>query len=304
MIGRTLEARNQILGTVGWLLAAAVLVAIAFAARQVGWAVFAILPATIGIAFLFSQPPEFHAEVTSSELVVHSHGLTIPYGDIRRVWYAGRGAQAVYLTHARGVLRIPQASGMSAFDIYAFLCRMQTPQPPPDVHPTIRSYLHTQMHTFGMDRVWAHNARANTRESEGRRSKLVGFALLATVVLWFIAAAALQEGGWAGAALLLALIALLGYALRGSLLTVGRGIKNWRESSLVVSPAGLALAQGDLKGELRWKELRNVKLRERGTTGQRRIEMRVEGAQINIMDLYDSPISEIHRQIMHYWEAG
>jgi hypothetical protein len=103
---------------------------------------------------------------------------------------------------------------------------------------------------------------------------------------------------------LLALIALLGYALRGSLLTVGRGIKNWRESSLVVSPAGLALAQGDLKGELRWKELRKVKLRERGTTGQRRIEMRVEGAQIDIMDLYDSPISEIHRQIMHYWEAG
>ncbi len=104
--------------------------------------------------------------------------------------------------------------------------------------------------------------------------------------------------------MLLALVALLAYVLRGSIATAGRGIKNWREASLVIGPAGLALSQGDLTGELRWKELRDVKFKDKAATGQRRIELRVEGAQINIMDLYDSPMNEIHRQITQYWNAG
>ncbi len=262
------------------------------------------MPASIGLAFLFSQPPEFHAEVTPSELVIHSHNLTIPYRDIRRLWFGGRDARAIYVTHERGVLRIPRTLGVSLYDLYGFLCKMQPPQPLPEVNASIRAYFHIQLHTFGLDRVWAHNARSSGYESEGRRSKFVGLALVITVVLWCISAALLQEGGWAGAGMLLALFALLGFLLRGSLVAVGRGVKHWRESSLVIGPAGLALVQGDLQGELRWKELRDVKLKDRGSAGRRRIEMRVEGAQIHVMDLYDSPIGEIHRQIVHYWTAG
>jgi hypothetical protein len=67
---------------------------------------------------------------------------------------------------------------------------------------------------------------------------------------------------------------------------------------------GLALAQGDLVGELRWAELRSVKLRNSSAPRHRRIELSVEGAQIHIRDIYDGPLAEIHQQIDDYWRAG
>ncbi len=176
MIGHTLEARNPYWGGILWLIVAAAFLAITLVTKQLGWAVFGILPAAVGVAFLFSNPPDFYAEVTPSELIVHSHQQTIPYREIRRVWYPGSNARAVYVQHSRGVLRIPRTFKASAAQIHAFLCSVQPPAPPPDVHPTIRHYYQTQLHTFGMDRVWAHNARLEYLEYENRRSKLVGWA--------------------------------------------------------------------------------------------------------------------------------
>ena len=79
-------------------------------------------------------------------------------------------------------------------------------------------------------------------------------------------------------------------------------------SSLVLSPVGLALVQGDLQGELRWEQLRDVQLvskprffqmgQENVRTG---IWLRVEGAQIVIADIYDRPLPIIFERIKAYW---
>jgi hypothetical protein len=88
-----------------------------------------------------------------------------------------------------------------------------------------------------------------------------------------------------------------------------RSIKRWRQASLVISPQGLALVQGDMQGELRWDEVRDVRIRRRdrssfelssGTAGPG-ILLRVEGATVSIADLYDRPLVIIHQNILQYW---
>jgi hypothetical protein len=305
MIGQTLETRNPpVTGAIWWLLAAVICLGLAFATQKPGWGVLAILPALMGVACLLTQEPEFHAEVTPRELIVHSLNQVVSYPEIKELWYAGGDARAVYVTHSRGLLRIPRTSKFSASEIYTFLTQMLPRKLVPQINPAISNYFQSHLRTFGADRVWAHTARTKKYDTDGRRRSFVGYAIFATVILWCIGAAVLQEPGWAGVAILGGIIALLVYVLQGSLSSLGRGIKNWRDSSLVVSPAGLALAQGDLKGELRWKEIRSLRLKDKGPVGRRRIEVRVEGALITIFDFYDSPISEIHRQIERYWTAG
>ena len=39
----------------------------------------------------------------------------------------------------------------------------------------------------------------------------------------------------------------------------GPRIRNWQLSSLVIGPAGLAMVQGDMRGELRWAEVRRMR---------------------------------------------
>ena len=39
----------------------------------------------------------------------------------------------------------------------------------------------------------------------------------------------------------------------------GANIKGWTKASLVISPLGLALVQGDMKGEMHWDELESLK---------------------------------------------
>jgi hypothetical protein len=305
MIGQTLEYRRPFpIGAVLWLVIAIGCVALAFVTREVHWAVFGILPATIAAALIATQPPEFHAELTDKGLILGLSQHVVAYHEITRIWLATRGSQAVYVMHQQGSLRIPGNSVASAKQIHDFLASMRPPQPFPVVHGAIGPYLTSQVQAFGSDKIWAHSARTPRFEIEGERGKAVMFALLATFVAWIVAAIALESPGWGGAAMFLGLGMLIGLLVRGSFSSVGRGVKNWQESSLIIGPAGLALAQGDLKGELRWKEVREVKLRTRGGPSQRRVELRVDGAQINIMDFYESSIGEIHRQIQHYWTTG
>jgi hypothetical protein len=78
-----------------------------------------------------------------------------------------------------------------------------------------------------------------------------------------------------------------------------------RRSGLVIAPDGLALLQGDLSGEMRWEELRDVKLAERAGPNSTApgIVLQVKGAAITITDVYDRPVALIHQQICHYWRG-
>jgi hypothetical protein len=72
-------------------------------------------------------------------------------------------------------------------------------------------------------------------------------------------------------------------------------IKDIELSSLVLSPAGVALRQGDLKGELKWEEIRGVTLRR-----NRPLTVQLAGVTISVFDVYDRSLAEIHSQMRQY----
>ena len=149
MIGQTLEKHTPVVsGAAWWFLTAMVCLAIALFSREVGWGVLAILPATLGLAFLLTQEREFHAELRPQELIVNSLHQTIGYSEIREIWYAGTDARAVYVVHSQGILRIPKTARFSATEIYAFLAQMLPRRLNQQIHPAINHYFQSHLKTF------------------------------------------------------------------------------------------------------------------------------------------------------------
>jgi hypothetical protein len=91
---------------------------------------------------------------------------------------------------------------------------------------------------------------------------------------------------------------------------VNSGIRRRDQASLVISPSGLAMPQGDMKGRMYWGELRDSRLsrgiesfRFGGASGPAGIHLIVEGAEILVADIYDRPLPLIYGRIRRYWQV-
>lgn len=79
-------------------------------------------------------------------------------------------------------------------------------------------------------------------------------------------------------------------------------VKNADDAVLIVTPGGLALNQGDLRGELRWSEVQKISLNSRvsnfgdfqliETSGG--LYLGIVGAQIVVADVYDWPVDALY----------
>ena len=88
------------------------------------------------------------------------------------------------------------------------------------------------------------------------------------------------------------------FAARGNREKKHRG--KYGPACIVISPAGLAMDQGDLKGKLRWDEILNLKSDGSSRHSQadpRVLKLKLSGAELPILDLYDKPLSEIRTLI-------
>jgi hypothetical protein len=218
------------------------------------------------------------------------------------------------------VLQIPRSPGIPSAEIYDFLYSRLSTGGTSEVNALLIDYLRRQREMFGDERVWAYRARAYLgRGIESRAARVLCAGVFLSGLIWFgIGALGAEYSGWLGGGIFAALFGGLFYGLfwfdRARSAT---GIKNWRDASLVISPAGLALVQGDIQGELSWEELRDVRLVMRrasawsegwahpampshGISGPG-LKLRVEGAEIFVADIYDRPLALIHEKIMHYW---
>jgi hypothetical protein len=76
-------------------------------------------------------------------------------------------------------------------------------------------------------------------------------------------------------------------------------LRRWRDAGLVISPAGLALVQGNVRGEMRWAELKDLRYKTR--TSAAGIVLKFEGAEVGIINIYDRPLYLIYERIREYW---
>lgn len=306
-----------------WLAAIALALALVSVAVGMGsWdaVLLAILPASIALALWLTEPPEVDGSVADSGLELTRPAMSIPFEDIRRIEaehppYGPRSPSfTIRVHHDRGVLTIPPSPDINSEGIYQAIESRFVPSGARTVNPALMPYLRRYETTFGADRVWTYGASPlQVDVHRPRRGRAIILALIAAGIAWFVLeVGAERQTPWPGAGLFLAFLGGLILFFRWAFGRSGqlRRIKDWTSSSLVITPVGLAMVQGDLTGELTWDQIRDVKLRARPrrfqvigdtTMGLQGIVLGVEAALILIADLYDRPIDSIHERILSYW---
>jgi hypothetical protein len=287
------------------------------------WAIAGLLPFTIAAVLWLTKERSFAGKLTPQGLLILPGSAVIAYDRMRSIWPADAReaarsngqSYAFHLQHDGDVLYVPARLNVATGELVDFLkTKIPTVQSVP-ANSAVAQYMKRQVETFGADHVWTFGARRQLGFDRGRSQYRTVFVMLGLAVvglIWCIIGASLKHGEWGtigGVAIFFGLfLALIFYALAKN--RVPR-IKNWQSASLVVCPVGIALAQGDLCGELRWKEIRNVRLKygsgflaSDAATWGRGIVVSVDGADLMVADLYDAPIQTIYDRIAELWRHG
>jgi hypothetical protein len=321
MIGQRIETPAQfpVLGVL-FLLGAASLVLLALALNNVHYAIGALLPGLVGLARCATARPAFAAVFTDRSIEEERPRHTvIAYDSLQGLKGKGRSTDLtkrgprffpILVLHESGVLEIPARLNVPSDKVFLFLYEQFPPDGTREFRGVLREHLEEQQRAFGPDRVWAYRAREHLGAwGTYRRAWATSLAVFATGVGWAALGFSLNFPVWAGWGVMLALFGLLFFVVFRSSGRPRGVVKNWRRAGLIISPVGLALVQGDVQGEMRWDELRDVQFRPRqssftltGASAMAGIVLRFEGASVIIADIYDRPLREIFERIRAYWK--
>jgi hypothetical protein len=312
MIGERIESQQRFpFGAVFCFAVAVVFVGAAAAFRSPHPAVFAVLPAAVGAGLLLGRGRPFRAEITREGLEIEEPPLVLAYADIEAARMPGTPDQArapIQLFYDGGCVLIPERLNVRSGELFRFLLDQLPPSGSRDLPPILARYCAQQEARYGSDRVFSYRARPQRIVTRNRTAVAVCLAGALAGLAWAAAGAALgKEGaGWIVCGIFMAVLFGV-FALAFGFATAGPRIQNWRQSGLVIGPEGLALVQGDMRGELRWDELRDIRFRTKpgflATSPQLRgIHLVVAGATITIADLYDRPLDLIHERLLAGWK--
>jgi hypothetical protein len=303
-------------GAIAALVAALMLNALAVATRTPLLVPLSVLPAAIGLALLLSGERRFHARFTATALEIARPPQTIPYAtilEVRPVIALGVAQPrpfAIEVVHQRGGLLIPFPLSVPSARVYAFLRGLLPERPERNLPPALLAYQSEQERTFGAERVWSYGGRRGPLSHTPPALQPLGLGCLFAGLAWIaVPLFRASEAAWYVAGTLALFL--------GSLLLVVAAAHRAKRAAaqprvvggvgLVISPVGLAMEQGTLKGLLTWQEIRKVSTQPAGAaftaTRDRTpgISLEVEGATIRITDSYDRPLQEIHDHIVQYW---
>src|SRR5690606_20944128 len=191
----------------------------ALALKELGFALFAILPLLITASLWLVRPRRFHALVTDVGIEVHEPVReTVPFHEIVavNVWGLPYPADSdripsgpVSIVHQRGVLEVPEQVDVRSSELVRFLHEKFIPPWNRTVHPLLEDYLRAQELRHGVERVWTFSPRAfHGRRLRNPRPLAVSLAVFATGLLW-IAVGSSPGGryeGWLNGGTLLAML--------------------------------------------------------------------------------------------------
>ena len=313
-------------GAVVWFVIAVGLVGLAVATQNPHWGIFAVLPGVLGLAAFLSTEPAVEFEVADDGLSFQAPWpVFIPYDEIQGLTAPGnRSSESfpIQVYHRGGVVRIPARIDVPSRDLYDFILD-QLPvvgsADPDHVPAGLRGFLTDQLALFGPEKVYVYRARPFAPVSSQGRAIKYSLACALVGVLWIavggVMAGTFEKradkdamGVWIGVGVLFVLMGLLFALLFYSRSRGASRVQDWRNSCLIVTPAGIALHQGALKGKLRWEELRAVEFPAKhrfalASAGGVKygIGLLVEGAYLVIADYYDRPLAMIRDQLRAYW---
>jgi hypothetical protein len=323
MIGQQVESRPSFpVAALLFLLAAVSLVVLGIAIKNPHPLMGAALPLCIGVALFWLRDRPFVAEFSATAIECRNPDLIVPYDSLHGLRPIGRSedprkpgprAYPIHVIHEGGVFRIPKRLNVPSDDVYRFLYEQFPPEGERGVDPALGDYLDEQQKAFGPERVWSYRARSHLGSFTAYRvGRAVSLAVMVAGGAWVVLGLSLRFkdwGVWVGIGSFLVFFGFLFFmAFLASTRQVGR-IKNWKQASLVISPVGMALVQGDIKGQMRWDELRDLQLKtKRGSftmnadTAMPGIVLTFAGASVTIVDIYDQPLHLIFERIRRYWK--
>ncbi|MHB1423523.1 MAG: hypothetical protein ACYC3I_10085 [Gemmataceae bacterium] len=324
MIGQTVESRPRLpWGAIFWLLLAAALDVLAVVFGNVHWALGSLLPWIVALLLWRIRERSFAARFAETTLEVAEPPLQVPYANLQGLlaprrppnpFKAGPRSYAIHVIHTDGVLAIPGRLNVPSDEVYSFLFRQFSSSGSREMHTALADFQRGSERRFGPEQVWTYRARAHLGRNQSYPRLTAFFVALAlAAAAWLVWGIVRGSEGWIGGGI----FGLLGGGLFALVFWLaGRqrvaGFRRWRQSGLVIAPDGLALAQGDMIGELRWDEVRDVKFGSTNTSFQltatttlpmKGIVLKVEGAAIVIADVYDRPLALIYQNIRHYWKG-
>jgi hypothetical protein len=294
---------------------------VCLATRVPHWGLFALAPLTLAAAGWLFRPRPLRAEITPRGLTLAECGTEIPFAEIESVTLDGFAydpasaelpAGPIVVVYPGGCLEIPAKLNVPSVEVYRLLLDSVPDRSGSAPLAELADHLRQEEEAFGADKVW-HFCKRSSRGPRPRRARqAMALSLVAVGVVWFVAGAMVGVSkdnsdyqAWMGFGMLLLLLSLLTWLV----MNARNPRPRWRrkgQAGLIVSPTGIALVQDDLKGCLRWDELREARLiaRVRGVQllpCPPGICLEVSGARIHIPDIYDRPLAIIHQVICRMW---
>ena len=282
-----------------------------------GWYYFAAILGVCLLASWCSLPRKFSLRFYHDRREVCPSGLRIPYEAITELRLSERsvihpstihGSPYFVIGHTRGILRLPHHDAVDRIGLYEWLVSKTPLLARPDLLPGRLDEVRAKdINDFGEQQVLATVARPITPgEFDGSNSVIsvrnlwfFTFGLgAACIVATVLGSATELQAGLGGSAVTMMVFALICTAHRNGRRRILEKLRNG--SGLVISPRSLTMESQQLKGMLRWAEVKEMKLMPKKANVMSGILLKIDGSQIVIGDHYQFPLTEIHRRIESY----
>lgn len=313
LIGQTIEARAHS-SRFAWVWAACGLALLGFAVaiKDVNPAMIAVFPLMLAAILFLRRHRTVQFSIDQRGLRLLGPGELIPYDMMMAAKVHGAAWSPaatpklpgpIVIEHSRGNLSIPPRMDCSPSDLYLFLLSRIPPQPPRAVPASLSDHLGAQVAKFGDDRVQLiHGRLGRMGPPRWRALGALGIAMLITGIVWLVMVWQFKDlfhsltdrDGWnVGGWMCIIFGGLFWMIAAAANSAASRPAKQFRDGCIIISPASLAMVQGDLKGTLRWDEITGIKY----VKGAKAILIHVHGGQILICDAYETSLDEIAKEI-------
>ncbi|MFO0969700.1 MAG: hypothetical protein U0793_29425 [Gemmataceae bacterium] len=285
----------------GWILISIVplFVVASIVSKQSAWAVFTAFPLCTGAALVLTRRRPLEVRFDVHDLELNRGPGRLRYDEIAGVYGSGGDKRFnIHLRYRGGFLTIPAAMDFPSATLFEWLRSVCPEDKTSRVPEDLRFFFESQRKIFG-----AREVRVFCPRPVGAGPTSRGFVFflggVAAGLVWLVVGGALRSQPWmgiGGATMLLSALFGLLFWLSGRHSNIPA--KDRERSCLIVTPGGLAMIQGPLKGELRWSEVVDLK------PAKKTLDIKVAGARIQVFDIYDEALASIHEAMQRFWLEG
>ncbi len=280
MIGQTIEARPPFpAGAVAWAATGFVLLGIAIAAGEPHYALASTWPWTMAavlwfrqaspVAFLIEEDGLHPLDGKPEILYASLQAVVVPDAPSRPPRAVGK-PQPMVVFYDAGYLLLPPILNVPPVELFHFLQSKIPQRTSKSVHPTLEGFFNEHVGKFGESKVHVTSARPSPRRVPARSTSAtvgIGFfwgGVLTIVATIVVLAAGHQDQGYEAWIVFGTLSALVGglcwLAARSYVGQPNKALARNPDACIIVSPAGLAMVQGDIQGMLRWGEITGTRV--------------------------------------------